>query len=82
MQSHGLRCAERVLGWLKRYAVASAMESFVLVSIPERVLDWLKPICRNVGSTLNTVSIPERVLGWLKRRRSIALRSKSFCFNP
>jgi len=42
------------------------------VSIPERVLGWLKPcplprLDRALVLRCSKVSIPERVLGWLKR---------------
>jgi len=36
------------------------------VSIPERVLGWLKPPLTSVTPAAPVVSIPERVLGWLK----------------
>ena len=37
------------------------------VSIPERVLGWLKPLRLRFRLGLEVVSIPERVLGWLKQ---------------
>jgi hypothetical protein len=37
------------------------------VSIPERVLSWLKQLAKVSFSRLQGVSIPERVLSWLKR---------------
>ena len=37
------------------------------VSIPERVLGWLKQVGVSREIVFVDVSIPERVLGWLKR---------------
>ena len=39
------------------------------VSIPERVLGWLKQVFLSPGVISYFVSIPERVLGWLKPAR-------------
>jgi len=46
------------------------LQGFFYVSIPERVLGWLKPVTFSAldGSWMDRyVSIPERVLGWLKQ---------------
>ena len=41
-------------------------KAIILVSIPERVLGWLKHRYKDSGKFVGKVSIPERVLGWLK----------------
>ena len=45
-----------------------------LVSIPERVLGWLKHVNRVRNLIDVAVSIPERVLGWLKPQYPISLQ--------
>jgi len=47
------------------------------VSIPERVLGWLKPVYLNAILFQQTVvSIPERVLGWLKLLTMLRIQRK------
>jgi len=48
------------------------------VSIPERVLGWLKRAGNITLQTWYDVSIPERVLGWLKPSDDIR-RRRDFC---
>ena len=50
-----------------------------LVSIPERVLGWLKLDVPSDDEDDLAVSIPERVLGWLKHG-AWALLNKDFVF--
>ena len=44
------------------------------VSIPERVLGWLKQVGVSREIVFVDVSIPERVLGWLKRYQFLGFK--------
>ena len=52
----------------------------VVVSIPERVLSWLKLDVRKGFTVLILVSIPERVLSWLKRDEESAILLEAIVF--
>ena len=52
------------------------------VSIPERVLGWLKRVCTSLDPRPQQVSIPERVLGWLKLSAPDLTPVTDLSFNP
>jgi len=58
-------------------SVDPGFEMDAWVSIPERVLGWLKLEVALLGHSNPQVSIPERVLGWLKPESALMPYPKS-----